>query len=62
MTMRRQPSSFLKMTFETSVQFIKEAALFGHVEPLRSPSAKIIVGQETKCGTGCMDILYKFDY
>jgi DNA-directed RNA polymerase I subunit RPA1 len=45
-------SPFLQMSFETTANFMTEAALHGRKEPLMSPSASIVVGRQIRHGTG----------
>ena len=51
------PSAFHKMSFETSSQFLTDAALMGERDPLMSPSARIVMGQIVNSGTGAFDLL-----
>jgi DNA-directed RNA polymerase I subunit RPA1 len=50
-------SPFLQMSFETTANFMTEAALYGRKEPLMSPSASIVVGRPIRHGTGAFDLL-----
>ena len=45
-------SVFQKASFETSMNFILNACINGDVDQLQSPSAKIVLGQPPKVGTG----------
>jgi DNA-directed RNA polymerase I subunit RPA1 len=47
-------SPLLKMSFETSAAFLKEAALRGAVDGLGSAAARIVLGQPVGLGTGCV--------
>ncbi|CAD1810725.1 RNA polymerase Rpb1, domain 5 family protein [Candida parapsilosis] len=49
-------SSFMKMSYETTCQFLTKAVLDGDREELESPSAKIVMGKLTNVGTGSFDI------
>jgi DNA-directed RNA polymerase I subunit RPA1 len=49
-------SPFLQMSFETTANFMIEAALQGRSEPLMSPSANIVVGRPVRHGTGAFDV------
>lgn len=50
-------SPFLQMSFETTANFMTEAALHGRKELLMSPSASIVVGRPIRHGTGAFDLL-----
>jgi DNA-directed RNA polymerase I subunit RPA1 len=50
-------SPLLKMSFETAARFLTDAALAGAADDLRSPAARLCVGQVAEVGTGCCDIL-----
>lgn len=50
-------SPFLRMTFETSVKFITEAAMRCSVDSCRTPSSRIIIGQCPEVGTGVCELL-----
>jgi DNA-directed RNA polymerase I subunit RPA1 len=50
-------SPFLKMSFETTVGFLKDAVMDGDWDDLRSPSARIVIGRTGKVGTGAFDVL-----
>ncbi|EGD72168.1 Crp22 [Salpingoeca rosetta] len=56
-TMRSNVSPFSQMSFETTVDFLKRAALGGAHEPLRSHSSRLVVGKLTTTGTGSFDIV-----
>ncbi|KAI5950805.1 RPA190 [Candida jiufengensis] len=49
-------SSFMKMSYETTCQFLTKAVLDGDREELESPSAKIVMGKLSNVGTGSFDI------
>ena len=55
--MNVNPSPFLRMTFETSVKYISEAALRCEVDTCKTPSSSIILGQCPKIGTGLHELL-----
>jgi len=55
--LRSDVSPFLKMSFETTCQFLKDATLDGDNDDLRSPSARIVLGRLSKVGTGSFDVL-----
>ena len=50
-------SPFTKMSFETTVGFMREAALDGDWDDLTSPSSRIVVGKVGRVGTGAFDVL-----
>lgn len=50
-------SPFLRMSYETSVKFITNAALHCEIDTCKSPSSSIILGQAPKLGTGMCDLL-----
>lgn len=52
-------SLFMKMSYETTCQFLTKAVLDGEREALESPSARIVVGKLLKVGTGLFDVLTK---
>lgn len=51
------PSSFLRMTFETSAKFLTESAIHGDRDTMRSPAARLCMGQVIESGTGGFDLL-----
>ncbi|CAN3373825.1 hypothetical protein DIURU_004341 [Diutina rugosa] len=50
-------SAFMKMSYETTCQFLTKAVLDGDREQLQSPSAKIVLGKVADVGTGSFDLL-----
>ena len=52
-------SPFLQMSFETTANFMMDAALGSQVEHLVSPSANIVLGRPIRHGTGAFDLLAK---
>ena len=52
-------SAFLQMSFETTANFMTEAAKKGQTENLKSPSANIVMGNPVKQGTGLMDLIVR---
>lgn len=50
-------SPFMKMSFETTVGFLKDAVLDGDWDDLKGPSARIVVGRVGGWGTGAFDVL-----
>jgi DNA-directed RNA polymerase I subunit RPA1 len=56
MGMSSAPSPLLQMTFETTVGFLRQAALMGDWDELRSPSARIVMGLPVELGTGTCEL------
>jgi DNA-directed RNA polymerase I subunit RPA1 len=50
-------SPFLKMSFETTIGFLRDAVIDGDWDDLRSPSSRIVIGRTGKVGTGAFDVL-----
>lgn len=50
-------SPFMKMSFETTVGFLRDAVLDGDRDDLKGPSARIVVGRAGAWGTGAFDVL-----
>jgi DNA-directed RNA polymerase I subunit RPA1 len=50
--MRNNASPFMKMSFETTVGFLREAVLEGEDEDARNPSARLVLGRMGGVGTG----------
>lgn len=57
--MESSTSSLMKMSYETTCQFLTKAVLDHEHEELKSPSAKIVMGKLNGVGTGSFDILSK---
>ena len=57
MGMKTGVSPFMKMSFETTVGFLKDAVLDGDWDDLAGPSARIVMGKIGKVGTGAFDVL-----
>ncbi|XP_047128509.1 DNA-directed RNA polymerase I subunit RPA1 isoform X1 [Hydra vulgaris] len=53
------PFPFQKMSFETSINFLRSATAFGELDDLGSPSSRIVVGRVIGTGTGMVDLLPK---
>ena len=47
-----------KCSFEETTDIIAKAAIFGEMDNVNGVSANIMLGQETKCGTGYTDIIF----
>ncbi len=50
-------SSFLQMSFETTANFMMDAALNNREEAMNSPSANIVLGRPIKHGTGAFECI-----
>ncbi|KAI8624615.1 beta and beta-prime subunits of DNA dependent RNA-polymerase [Xylariaceae sp. FL1651] len=50
-------SPFTKMSFETTLSFLKDAVLDGDWDDLTTPSGRIVMGKLGKIGTGAFDVL-----
>jgi len=57
--MRETSSPFLQMSFETTAQFLTQAALTGGSDYMNSPSANIVAGRPIRHGTGAFSLLVK---
>lgn len=57
MGMNSNPSPFAQMSFETTTSFLMTATLSGDYEPLKSPSARLVVGKPVQGGTGSFEVL-----
>ena len=55
--MKSGVSPFMKMSFETTVGFLKDAVLDGDWDDLKGPSARIVTGRTSGVGTGSFDVL-----
>ncbi|KAK0705180.1 hypothetical protein B0H67DRAFT_649537 [Lasiosphaeris hirsuta] len=50
-------SPFTKMSYETTVGFLKDAVLDGDWDSLATPSSRLVVGKLGGIGTGSFDVL-----
>lgn len=57
MGLRGNVSPFTKMSFETTLAFLKDALLEGDWDDLSTPSSRLVMGRLGKVGTGAFDIL-----
>ena len=57
--METSTSSLMKMSYETTCQFLMKAVLDNEREELQSPSARIVLGKLNGGGTGSFDVLAK---
>jgi DNA-directed RNA polymerase I subunit RPA1 len=49
-------SPFQKMSFETTMHFLRGATISGATEQLSSPSSRLVVGRVVGGGTGSFDL------
>lgn len=56
MGLRGNVSPFTKMSFETTLAFLKDALLEGDWDDLSTPSGRLVVGRLGKVGTGAFDV------
>jgi DNA-directed RNA polymerase beta' subunit len=54
---RGNTSPFMKMSFETTLAFLRDAVQEGDVDDLTNPSARIVAGRVGRMGTGGFDVL-----
>jgi hypothetical protein len=47
----------MKMSFETTLAFLRDAVQEGDVDDLTNPSARIVAGRVGRMGTGGFDVL-----
>ncbi|KAJ9667928.1 hypothetical protein H2201_002114 [Coniosporium apollinis] len=57
MGLKSNVSPFMKMSFETTVGFLRDAVLEEDWDELKNPSARIVMGKVSKVGTGSFDVL-----
>ncbi len=57
--MNPNPAPFQKISFETSMNFLLDASLFGDVDLMRSPSSQIVLGAPVKAGTGAFELRHQ---
>ena len=50
-------SPFQKMSFETTMHFLRSAAMYGDTDHVQSPSACLVTGQVIGGGTGTFELL-----
>lgn len=61
MGMGSNPSPFAQMSFETTTNFLKTAVLSGDYDDLQSPSARLVMGQVVRGGTGSFEVIQPLD-
>lgn len=59
MGLRGNVSPFTKMSFETTLAFLKDALLEGDWDDLSTPSSRLVMGKLGKIGTGAFDVFTK---
>lgn len=59
MGLRGNVSPFTKMSFETTLAFLKDALLDGDWDDLSTPSSRLVMGRLGKVGTGAFDVFTK---
>lgn len=52
-------SPLLKMSFETTVGFLKQAVLSGDYDELETPAARLVLGQPVHLGTGSFEVMQR---
>lgn len=57
--METNSSPLQQMSFETTIHFLKRAAIAGDLDTLASPSACLVTGRVVRGGTGSFDLLQK---
>jgi DNA-directed RNA polymerase I subunit RPA1 len=57
MGLKGNVSPFTKMSFETTLGFLKDAVLDGDWDDLSTPSGRLVMGRLGKVGTGGFDVL-----
>lgn len=57
MGLRSSVSPFMKMSFETTLGFLRDAVLENDWDDLKNPSARIVMGKVGRVGTGAFDVL-----
>ncbi|KAH7134853.1 hypothetical protein B0J13DRAFT_480560 [Dactylonectria estremocensis] len=57
MGLKGNVSPFTKMSFETTLSFLKDAVLDGDWDDLTTPSSRLVMGRLGKVGTGGFDVL-----
>lgn len=57
MGIKNNVSPFMKMSFETTVGFLRDAVLEEDFDDLKGPSGRIVVGKVGRIGTGGFDVM-----
>ena len=53
------PSPFQKMSYETTMNFLRYACSYGQSDPIESPSARLVIGRPVRIGTDFFNLLTK---
>jgi DNA-directed RNA polymerase I subunit RPA1 len=61
-SMATSASPLLKISFETSTQFLTDAVLFGEMDSMQSVSSRIVAGRPMQSGTGAFDLVQKIEF
>lgn len=62
MGLKSSVSPFMKMSFETTLGFLKDAVLENDWDDLKNPSARIVMGKVGRIGTGSFDVLMPVEH
>lgn len=57
MSMEASASPFQQMSFESTLRYLKWAAILGFYDDIKSPSAALVFGRPTRGGTGLFSLL-----
>lgn len=57
MSMEASASPFQQMSFESCMKYLKDAAILGLYDDVKSPSASLVFGRPTRGGTGTFSLL-----
>lgn len=57
--MESSASPLQQMSFESSLTFLKSAAIGGKHDQLDGPSSSLMVGKPCRTGTGCFTLFHK---
>ncbi|MDP2434619.1 MAG: hypothetical protein Q8P67_02645, partial [archaeon] len=58
MAIRAQNSPLLKASYETTMSFLRDAALHGESDDLKTPAARLVLGQPVGTGTGAFELYF----
>ena len=58
MSMEASASPFQQMSFESTIRYLKMAAILGLCDDIKSPSAALVFGRPTRGGTGRVELLH----
>ncbi|KAI1719686.1 RNA polymerase rpb1, domain 1 domain-containing protein [Ditylenchus destructor] len=54
---RQETGALMRCSFEETVDILMEAAVHSECDPVKGPSECIMLGQLSRCGTGCFDLV-----